>query len=156
MTILCTCTDLFRFNSRMRAQRTPTVSPAADSRPNMRSNAPSGIAQLRNASSPHSHREDSMNLDDFIFASSHESPTGAVSSPPSHDASYTNLATASAIPIKKRQQLQGDMSLARASAPSVPPALHGSDSEFNYVQRHVRKTSIDERRVRCINIRIQP
>jgi len=90
-----------------------------------------------------------MNLDDFIFASSHESPAGAVSSPLSHDASYSNLATASAIPIKKRQQLQGDMSLARASAPSVPPAAHGMDSEFNYVQRHVRKTSIDERRVRC-------
>ncbi|GAB7344958.1 hypothetical protein MBLNU457_3389t2 [Dothideomycetes sp. NU457] len=115
-------------------------------RPPMRSNPPSGIAQLRNASSPHSHREDSMNLDEFIASSSHQSPVGAISSPPSHDASYTNLATASAIPIKKRQQLQGDNSLARASAPSVPPVARGTENEFNYVQRHVRKTSIDERR----------
>lgn len=146
------CTDIFCYDSQLRSQRT---TPSRDSRPQTRTNPPSGIAQLRNASSPHNSREDSMNLDDFIFSGSTESPAATTSSPQSNDASYASMATASAIPIKKRQQLQGgDLSLARASAPSVPPVAHGTDNEFGYVQRHVRKTSIDERRVCSVRVDI--
>ncbi|KAK4894372.1 hypothetical protein LTR28_002067, partial [Elasticomyces elasticus] len=36
--------------------------------------------------------------------------------------------------------------LSRASAPSVPPTKNRSGNDFSYVQKHVRKTSIDERR----------
>jgi GATA-binding protein len=56
-------------------------------------------------------------------------------------------ATAPAIPIRKpNHSTDPSLSLARASAPSVPPTVV-REHEFGYVQRHVRKTSIDERRV---------
>ena len=115
--------------------------------------APSGIAQLRKSadqtSAPHA---DSMNLDDFIFPSNIASPAG-LSPSPAHDAlpSAANApvsASASAIPIKKQRGLRDqELHISRASAPSVPPAQNRSKNEFSYVQRHVRKTSIDERRV---------
>jgi len=93
---------------------------------------------------------DQMNLDDFIFTTSIASPAGLSPSPsastdgPSHMSS-TN---ANAIPIKKQSGFGEDHHLARASAPSVPPTGRNI-SDFSYVQRHVRKTSIDERRVRA-------
>jgi len=88
-----------------------------------------------------------MNLDEFIVTSAGTSPAAAVASPQDNEAAYPAMETASAIPIKKRQQIQGDLSAARASAPSVPMLPHNGPAEFGYVQRHVRKTSIDERRV---------
>jgi GATA-binding protein len=116
-------------------------------------NAPSGIAQLHRsaASQAHAPDQDLMNIDDFILPSSIATPTGISPIPPDDidfdlDLSST-VTTASAIPIKQQQRLQfDDLSLARASAPSVPPNTQRTD--FPYVQRHVRKTSIDERRVR--------
>lgn len=89
-----------------------------------------------------------MNLDDFIFPSSVGSPAGLSPGPDlstNEDAAPFN-AIAPAIPIRK-PNLANDhnLALARASAPSVPPTIH-RENEFGYVHRHVRKTSIDERR----------
>lgn len=117
-------------------------------------NAPSGIAQLRQSSeqAAKANQEDRMNLDEFIVPSSIGSPAGLSPAPSSiaeNEPMSTATATASAIPIKQQQRLQGDeLSLARASAPSVPPLeANRANREFGYVQKHVRKTSIDERRV---------
>ncbi|KAI4712188.1 hypothetical protein J4E89_002453 [Alternaria sp. Ai002NY15] len=132
------------------AELMPPPPSTAGARPPPRS-APSGIAQqLRKSqdqqaqvqqNSPH----DAMNLDDFIFPSSVGSPAGLSPELSNEDAAPFN-ATAPAIPIRK-PHLANDhnLSLARASAPSVPPTIHRED-EFGYVPRHVRKTSIDERR----------
>jgi GATA-binding protein len=116
-------------------------------------NAPSGIAQLHRsaASQIHASDHDLMNIDEFIVPSSIATPTG-ISPLHSDDIDFdldlsSTVTAASAIPIKQQQRLRfDDLSLARASAPSVPPTTQRPD--FSYVQRHVRKTSIDERRVR--------
>ncbi|KAF1823372.1 uncharacterized protein K489DRAFT_409238 [Dissoconium aciculare CBS 342.82] len=114
-------------------------------------NAPSGIAQLHRsvASQANVADQDLMNIDDFIVPSSIATPTG-ISPITSDDVDFdldlsSTVTAVSAIPIKQQQRLRfDDLSLARASAPSVPPANQRTD--FSYVQRHVRKTSIDERR----------
>ncbi|EKG17886.1 Zinc finger GATA-type protein [Macrophomina phaseolina MS6] len=112
--------------------------------------APSGIAQLRSLSQDKQDLEASkaepMNLDDFIVPSSVASPAGMPHSPSADDQPSSTNATAPAIPIRKQSQLNDQtLHISRASAPSVPPAVI-RDNEFGYVQRHVRKTSIDERR----------
>lgn len=90
-----------------------------------------------------------MNLDDFIFPSSVASPAGLSPGP---DASNEQAAAplnapAPAIPIRKPNlATDHSLSLAHASAPSVPPTIT-RENEFGYLHRHVRKTSIDERRV---------
>ena len=132
---------------------------AAPPRPAMKS-APSGIAQqLRRSvdqqaqASPAAAASDpnAMNIDDFIQPSSVGSPAGLPPSPSNEiRTSSTATATAPAIPIRKpnQQHHDQDLSLAHASAPPVPPQLHRDrENEFGYVQRRVRKTSIDERRV---------
>lgn len=116
----------------------------------MGQNAPSGIAQLRSSEqASRTQDEDKMNLDDFIVPSSIGTPAGVSPASSSMDGDYSTTATISAIPIKQQQRLQADdLSLARASAPSVPPLEQTrGHQEFSYVQRRVRKTSIDERRV---------
>jgi GATA-binding protein, other eukaryote len=118
-------------------------------------NPPSGIAQLRKSSEQAAQRssDDNMNLDDFIVPSSIGTPAGVSPAPSGPHASEPEVssaaATLSAIPIKQQQRLHDDeLPLSRASAPSVPPMDQSrANQEFNYVQRHVRKTSIDERRV---------
>ncbi|KAL1605358.1 Sodium- and chloride-dependent GABA transporter 1 [Paraconiothyrium brasiliense] len=125
---------------------------AAPPRPQLKS-APSGIAQQlrrsvdQQAQAPPVPDPNAMNLDDFIQPSSVGSPAGL---PPSPLPSSSTPATQAAIPIRKANQHHDhdqDLSLARASAPPVPPAIHHDrDNEFGYVQRRVRKTSIDERR----------
>ncbi|KAF1851858.1 area protein [Cucurbitaria berberidis CBS 394.84] len=128
----------------------PAAAAAAQStRPPPRS-APSGIAQqLRKSADQQAQVQqpppDTMNLDDFIFPSSVGSPAG-LSPEASNEGSAPFHATAPAIPIRKLNQANDHhLSLARASAPSVPPAIN-RENEFGYVPRHVRKTSIDERR----------
>ncbi|KAF2116550.1 hypothetical protein BDV96DRAFT_644979 [Lophiotrema nucula] len=109
--------------------------------------APSGIAQLRKSvdSQAQIQLPESMNLDDFIIPSSVGSPAG-LSPSPSNEMRPPSNATAPAIPIRKPNQSHDlNSHLARASAPSVPPPVV-REHDFGYVQRHVRKTSIDERR----------
>lgn len=113
-----------------------------------RKSAPSGIAQLRQSVDEQARtpQPDAMDyMDDFIYASSVGSPSGLPASP-SNDTAAPSHATAPAIPIRNPNQSHDQFSLARASAPSVPPTVV-REQEFGYVQRHVRKTSIDERRV---------
>ncbi|KAK3066729.1 Sodium- and chloride-dependent GABA transporter 1, partial [Teratosphaeriaceae sp. CCFEE 6253] len=113
---------------------------------------PSGIAQLRKSSEQAGHgQEDHMNLDEFIVPSSIGTPAGVSPAPTSAAGDLENSSsttTLSAIPIKQQQRIQAEeLSLARASAPSVPPLEQNrTNQEFSYVQRRVRKTSIDERR----------
>lgn len=122
---------------------------------------PSGIAQLRKTSEqqmqsnllqvpdskPAKSLEDSMNLDDFLVPTSMASPAGLSPSPSGEKMLDSARPATSALPIRRHQQLQeGDLHLSRASAPNNPLAVR-QNPEFAYVQRHVRKTSIDERRV---------
>lgn len=98
-----------------------------------------------------------MNLDEFIVPTSIGTPAGISPSPSSTMAEMESAtATAPGIPINRRQQqLQDeDLNLSRASAPSVGPFdQNRTNSEFGYVPRHVRKTSIDERRVGFLSMR---
>lgn len=92
-----------------------------------------------------------MNLDDFIVPSSMGTPAGISPTPSTATADYEAVAvTAGGIPINRRQQQIQDeeLNISRASAPTVGPFDQGRTmDEFGYVPRHVRKTSIDERRV---------
>lgn len=121
------------------------------SRPSLNS-TPSGIAQLRKSSVQKTappENPDAMNLDDFIFPESISTPAGICMSPSPElgkkDNEKSSNAVASAIPIKMRKE-----SSQFAVPQSVPVPHHNprTTDEFNYVQRHVRKTSIDERRPR--------
>ena len=142
-------------------------SAGGSARPSLRT-APSGIAQqLRSAADqqmqtqvhqqqhqqpPPPQTHDTMNLDDFIFPSSVGSPAG-LSPDPSHGAEGPFSAAGPGVPIRKANQLHDhNLSLAHASAPPVPPQIN-RENEFGYVPRHVRKTSIDERRVGPLSAR---
>ncbi|PVH80179.1 hypothetical protein DL98DRAFT_208559 [Cadophora sp. DSE1049] len=121
--------------------------------------APSGIAQLRKSSDQTitpsmDQQQDPMNLDDYIFSDNISTPAGLGMSPSPEmtkkdaekpTATEKSNAVASAIPIKMRKE-----SAQFAVPQSVPVPHHNPrhNEEFNYVQRHVRKTSIDERRPR--------
>jgi GATA-binding protein len=136
-------------SSEMMPPPTASVRPAPTS-------APSGIAQQLRKSSEQAQvpapqaQHDTMNLDDFIFPSSVGSPAG-LSPDPSNGTPGPFNATAPAIPIRKPNQANDhNLALARASAPSVPPLVN-RENEFGYVPRHVRKTSIDERRVSSLS-----
>lgn len=132
--------------------------------------APSGIAQLRkssdlaqshNAGEQQQQHPDTMNIDDFIFSDNMATPLGIANSPSPEltrkdaakpAASSSTNAVTSAIPIKARKEASNGTANATPQfvvPQSVPVPQHGprSNEEFNYVQRHVRKTSIDERRV---------
>lgn len=89
-----------------------------------------------------------MNLDDYIFPSSVGSPAGISPSSPEDSTLTSANAVATAIPIKmkKRSHVQEPAILPPASAP-IPPQHRHRNNEFDYVQRRVRKTSIDESRV---------
>jgi hypothetical protein len=110
--------------------------------------APSGIAQLRKTSDQNIEQvsADAMNLDEFIFSDNISTPAGFSPSPEleKKDHPRTSNSVASAIPIKMRKE-----TVAAFVPQSVPVNQHGirGNDEFDYVQRHVRKTSIDERRV---------
>jgi len=83
-----------------------------------------------------------MNLDDFLHPSSIASPVGLSPSP----SGEKMLHSSTAIPIRKVFNLDQPDHLSRTAPLSAPLR---SEAEFGYVQRHVRKTSIDERRVQC-------
>lgn len=90
-----------------------------------------------------------MNLDDFIFSDNISTPAGIGMSPSPElskkEPEKSSNAVASAIPIKMRKESSAQFAVPQ----SVPVPHHNprSNEEFNYVQRHIRKTSIDERRV---------
>lgn len=87
-----------------------------------------------------------MNIDDFIMPSSIASPAGfSEDSSVGEQVESRSHAVANAIPIKK--QSATNTSHPAASVPH-PPMNPNRMHEFDYVPRHVRKTSIDDRRVR--------
>ncbi|KAL4890698.1 hypothetical protein BDV59DRAFT_184004 [Aspergillus ambiguus] len=99
-------------------------------------NPPSGIAQLR-ISDRDNHppfSPEPMNLDDFIVPL--ESPSDHPSPPPSNP---------HAIPIKSAAHNRMDDSTPVPASFPHPAQDQRKDSEFGYVPRRVRKTSIDER-----------
>ncbi|RMD40651.1 hypothetical protein DV735_g4468, partial [Chaetothyriales sp. CBS 134920] len=111
--------------------------------------APSGIAQLRQsvdaASGDHGH--DPMNLDDFIVHTSVASPTALPTPSPSVAATSAASSHPQPIPIKNRSNplLLHPTDTFHASVPEIS-APTSRNHEFDYVQKRVRKTSIDERR----------
>lgn len=104
--------------------------------------APSGIAQLREANQSLPTIDD-MNIDDFIDPNSTASPANLTPSPPTPPSNTT----ASAIPIKQKKEIQ-EQGLHHGFPPSAPSHERSRNPEFDYVQRRVRKTSIDETKVR--------
>lgn len=85
-----------------------------------------------------------MNLDDFILPNSIASPTDNSPSPTTDFAVTSSNAVASAIPIKAKKETQ-DLNQFPPSAPPQDRIMR--NREFDYVQRRLRKTSIDETRV---------
>jgi GATA-binding protein, other eukaryote len=89
-----------------------------------------------------------MNLDEFIFSENISTPAGLGTSPSPEIAKETlekpSNAIASAIPIKMRKEAS---QFAVPQSVPVPHHTARGTEEFHYVQRRVRKTSIDERRV---------
>ncbi|KAF9240293.1 transcriptional regulator family: GATA type zinc finger [Penicillium roqueforti] len=108
---------------------------------------PSGIAQMRLSDQPspaggdlaHDTTSDPMNLDDFIVP--FDSPAEHSSHP--IDRHFTATPTGS-IPIKSRKDHAMMDSSTAASFPH-PPQDQRTNSEFGYVARRVRKTSVDDR-----------
>lgn len=127
---------------------------------NCLSPAPSGIAQLRKASDSQVHTlasqqvptivasNETMNLDDFILPTSIGTPAGLSPSPSGEKMANSAIGVPVGIPIRRHASPNDqELHISRASMP-VHHNNARSDTEFGYVQRHVRKTSIDERRVR--------
>ena len=135
---LVVCHDSHTRNSRLNERRV-SATPATTK--------PSGIAQLRQQSSANEQaaQHDHMNMDDFILPNSVASPANISRSPSVEKSFGPGGAIASAIPIKKQNELR-DQSFPH-SLPLQAPLQSNMSGEFGYVQRHVRKTSIDERRV---------
>lgn len=92
---------------------------------------------------------DSMNLDDFIQPNSVASPAGVTSPPSVENIGSTTVTRGFGIPIKTKAKphRQATHGLPAASMPKSYVALNRLGGEFDYVQKRVRKTSIDERRV---------
>lgn len=107
---------------------------------------PSGIAQLRK-SVDHSADQapDPMNLDDFLVPTSIASPAG-ISPGPIPDNMQQQSQDAVPPNMRERPQISIPAGMPASSVPksSIPITRGG---EFDYVQKRVRKTSIDERRV---------
>jgi len=91
---------------------------------------------------------ENMNLDEFIVPNSVASPANISRSPSADYMNTEGSIVASAIPMKKQNELRGQTYPFGASAPGPQAPIQQGAGEFGYVQRHVRKTSIDERRVR--------
>ncbi|KAJ4005084.1 Sodium- and chloride-dependent GABA transporter 1 [Fusarium irregulare] len=107
-----------------------------------------GIAQLRKSSEHNMSQPDAMNLDDFIFSDNSTSPGNFAS--PHGDKMIDDRASnpmASAIHIKSRKE-PSHQGFVPQSVPVQPLHQATQGHEFNYVNRHLRKTSIDDRRTR--------
>lgn len=89
---------------------------------------------------------DSMNLEEFIHPTSIGSPAAATSNPSEQgqpmatdSSSHTGMTGGNATAL---QQQSARTSIARTSGAST-----STTPDFGYVQRHVRKTSMDDRKV---------
>ena len=104
--------------------------------------APSGISRLRESGDALDiSNSELMNIDDLIFPNSVASPAISPSPP-----AVLSKATSSAIPIQSKKEIADQShALFHPSAPQQDQLRH---HEFDYVQRRVRKTSIDETRPR--------
>ncbi|KAH7158026.1 hypothetical protein B0J13DRAFT_435044 [Dactylonectria estremocensis] len=111
----------------------------------MMQNAPSGIAQLRKLSENNMAQPDAMNLDDFIFSDSAATPIN-FPSPQAPERPDDKSAHSMAIPVKSRKEVSHHF--VPQSVPVPAHHQHAQNSEFEYVNRHLRKTSIDDRRTR--------
>ena len=134
----------------LRIQSHPLIFCIVDSIAHQRPSAPSGIAQLRQSiDATNAPPSDPMNLDDFIFSASIASPSDPSPSPPHLTTSTSANSVASAIPIKARKGVHDPShpTVPAASVP-IPPHDHHRAHEFDYIRRHVRKTSIDDRKVK--------
>ncbi|KAI9163414.1 Nitrogen regulatory protein areA [Paramyrothecium foliicola] len=107
-------------------------------------NAPSGIAQLRKTSEQNLNNVDAMNIDDFIFSDNVATPVG-IASPQALPKNIADKSMNGAIPIKSRKE---STNMFVPQSVPVPPQHQASRNEFNYINRHHRKTSIDERLAR--------
>ncbi|OAQ96478.1 hypothetical protein LLEC1_07281 [Akanthomyces lecanii] len=114
---------------------------------------PSGIAQLRKSSRANAvsgaQNPYQMNIDEFIFPEQAGSPSAFASPRMPSTASTATAGQPSSIPIQQQPRSEGlGSAFVPQSVPDAPHHQHRGNSEFNYVQRRVRKTSIDERQVR--------
>lgn len=97
-----------------------------------------------------------MNLDEFIFSDNiatpddYSSPQGISKHIADEPRSGSSALASSAIPIKSRKDAVAQQHFVPQSVP-FPPNHQRIQDEFNYVPRHTRKTSIDERRVSEVN-----
>jgi len=113
------------------------------------------IAQMRAQSQSKERQQanqgtiENMSIDDFIVPNSVASPANISRSPSAEITHTEDPVVASAIPIKKQNELRGQTYTFGTSAPGPQAPIQQRAGEFGYVQRHVRKTSIDERRV-CV------
>ncbi|KIW71294.1 hypothetical protein, variant [Phialophora macrospora] len=147
---------MMAMNLRRREQQQAAEKQAQQKRLAAPSSAPSGIAQqLRKSIDKgleNEHASDPMNLDDFIVPSSVASPAGIIS-PAATDPAATEPAAQSkttqvpGVPIATRNkpQVQIPKNLPPSSMPQTSIPTYRT-SEFDYVRKRVRKTSIDERR----------
>ncbi|KIX10402.1 uncharacterized protein Z518_01484 [Rhinocladiella mackenziei CBS 650.93] len=142
---------MMAMNLRRREQKQAAAKQAQVKSPTEPS-APSGIAQqLRKSVDTSAESEqpsDPMNLDDFIVPSSVASPAGMTSpatSEPVNGQSKPTQAPGIPIAARTKPQVQIPKGLPPSSMPQSSIPLRRS-SEFDYVQKRVRKTSIDERR----------
>ncbi|KAK2047884.1 GATA zinc finger protein [Colletotrichum somersetense] len=130
------------------ARSAPAAAPSATT---FNANPPSGIAQLRKSSEQNVNHPEPMNLDDFIFSDNIATPvTNPSPLPQKQEEKHHHQAHSSfpsAIPIKSRKDSVIQQHFVPQSVP-FPPHHQKTHDEFNYVTRHHRKTSIDERRTR--------
>jgi GATA-binding protein len=133
------------------ANTVPSEKQAQLKRPAPPPSAPSGIAQQLRKSIDKGlemeHSSDPMNLDDFIVPSSVASPAGIMTPAATEPAAQPKTTQASGVPIATRNkpQVQIPKNLPPSSMPQTSIPTYRT-SEFDYVRKRVRKTSIDERR----------
>ncbi|KAF3490781.1 GATA transcriptional activator AreA [Arthroderma uncinatum] len=113
-----------------------------------REQAQARLEQAQNEEALRSHDAGSaepMNIDAFMASSSSiSSPTGF--SPSMSDGPSSHHAVASAIPIRSaKDEHQSPMGIVMPASLPHHPHVGTQTNEFGYVQRRVRKTSVDER-----------
>jgi len=116
-----------------------------------REQAPSGIAQqLQNSVDQGTldSQSDGLDLDDFIVPSSVASLAGLAAEAPTENLNNHSHAQTAGIPIATKNKPRQRPSVPLPAA-SMPKTIQnkGRTGEFDYVQRRVRKMSIDERSV---------